>query len=90
MTLQTFLESGYLLVFVQYQTTALLLAVTVNNAALGLSEGTFTVRPISAEQEGSADSNDELPLVTVGATYVSPLITTANGDVFDAALYEMA
>lgn len=90
MTLQTFLDSGYALVFVQYEATDMLLTVIVDNAALGINQGVFTVRPIGGQQEGSPDTGDELPIVTVGATYLSPLITTASDAVFDAALYVMA
>lgn len=91
MSLQTFLDDGCQLLWVQYATPSSLLTVTINRVeSPSINQGTFTVRPIIAQEEGSAASSSEQPVPIVGATYLSPLITTTTGDVFNAALYEMA
>jgi hypothetical protein len=91
MTLKTFLDDGYLLRFVQYQVGSPLLAVTVDHyESPKMNDVTFQVALILGEQDGSDASSEELPVLTVGAAYLSPLITAVTGDVFDAALYEMA
>jgi hypothetical protein len=88
MTLKTFLDDGYVLRFVQYQVGYPLLTVTVNHyESPKMNDVTFQVTLIGGQQDGSAASNEDLPVLTVGATYLSPVITAATGDVFDAAFY---
>lgn len=89
MTLDTFLANGFTLRWIEMIDGGPMVAVVVDHLAEPvINQGRFTVAPVTPEPP--IEPNQTEPTVLqVGAEYDAPVITAANGAVFDASQYEM-
>lgn len=86
MTLDTFLADGFTLRCIEMVDGGAMVAVVVDHVTEPVvNQGRFTVAPVTP----LADEPAEPTIISVSATYDAPVITAANGAVFDASQYEM-
>lgn len=89
MTLDTFLANGFTLRWIEMVDGGAMVAVVVDHVTEPVvNQGRFTVAAVMPEPP-VADDQTEPTVLQVGAEYNAPVITAANGAVFDASQYEM-